>query len=41
MDSANAATIFLDRPDPGRMAELDPAFGTRFLVTIDTEEEFD
>lgn len=41
MASTIKPTNILDRPDPGRMAALDPAFGTRFLVTIDTEEEFD
>ena len=34
-------TNILDRPSPDRMAALDSAFGQRFLVTIDTEEEFD
>lgn len=37
MDLSN----ILDRPGPDRMAALDPDFGPRFLVTIDTEEEFD
>jgi hypothetical protein len=37
VDPAN----ILERPGPDRMAVLDPAFGQRFLVTIDTEEEFD
>ena len=37
LDIAN----ILERPLPGRTAALDPEFGQRFLVTIDTEEEFD
>ena len=37
IDPAN----ILERPGPDRMAALDPAFGQRFLITIDTEEEFD
>jgi hypothetical protein len=35
------ASNILDRPGADRMAALAPAFGPRFLVTIDTEEEFD
>lgn len=41
MNGPQTVSNILARPDPGRMAALDPAFGTRFLVTIDTEEEFD
>jgi hypothetical protein len=37
LDPAN----ILERPAPDRTVALDPAFGQRFLVTIDTEEEFD
>ncbi len=37
IDTAN----ILERPGPDRAAALDPAFGQRFLVTVDTEEEFD
>lgn len=37
IDTAN----ILERPAPGRTAAFAPDFGQRFLVTIDTEEEFD
>lgn len=30
-----------DPPPPSAFARFDPAFGPRFLVTVDTEEEFD
>jgi hypothetical protein len=41
MHAPMECTNILDRPGPSRMASLNPAFGQRFLVTIDTEEEFD
>ena len=31
----------LDPPPRSALASFDPAFGTRFLLTVDTEEEFD
>lgn len=31
----------LDPPSRSDLAEFDPAFGQRFLLTVDTEEEFD
>lgn len=34
-------TAIPDPPPPGRKARFDPAFGCRFIVTVDTEEEFD
>jgi hypothetical protein len=41
MHAPIAHANILAPPAPERIAELDPAFGTRFLVSIDTEEEFD
>jgi hypothetical protein len=37
---AGAATL-TDMPPPEAMARLDPAFGRRFLLVVDTEEAFD
>lgn len=34
-------TAIPDPPPPGRKARFAPGFGCRFLVTVDTEEEFD
>lgn len=34
-------TAIPDPPPPGRKARFAPGFGCRFIVTIDTEEEFD
>lgn len=36
-----ALANILEPPGPGRTVAFDPDFGTRFLVTVDTEEEFD
>jgi hypothetical protein len=38
---SSALANILAPPAPAQVAALDPAFGTRFLVSIDTEEEFD
>lgn len=40
MHAPNAIASILDAPGPDRLAAFEPGFGTRFLVTIDTEEEF-
>jgi hypothetical protein len=34
-------TAIPDLPPPGRKARFAPGFGCRFIVTVDTEEEFD
>lgn len=36
-----AGTNLLDRPSPADFVEFRAGFGQRFLVTVDTEEEFD
>lgn len=41
MHGQTAPAHILEPPGPGRAVALDPAFGQRFLVTVDTEEEFD
>ncbi len=41
MHAMTDTTNILERPDPGRAVAFDPSFGQRFLVSIDTEEEFD
>jgi len=34
-------TAIPDPPPPGRLARFTPGFGCRYIVTVDTEEEFD
>lgn len=41
MHGAMTQANILECPGPDRMAALEPGFGQRFMVTIDTEEEFD
>jgi hypothetical protein len=36
-----AMTAIPDLPPPGRKARFRPDFGCRFIITVDTEEEFD
>ena len=36
-----AMTAIPDLPPSGREARFAPGFGQRFIVTVDTEEEFD
>lgn len=37
----NQRTHILEMPQAADFVQFDPSFGTRFVLTIDTEEEFD